>query len=494
MKVRTKVKAKVRTRKIAVIIIGIMVAVLASGCNDSMQTDEEIVVSRQEGEGQGAEASGGQESRPDDRNADAQDIAKQVQAPESYEWEGNNENISVKVNAPVMVPEGEGFKTYRVTARTYTQEDYDQVSQILLKGASLWERDYEQMENSHGFTRKEIEEKIERFETNKAAGGKYEDMGKEKTYDEIIEEWAVLIEDAPEEPVIKEVPAVISYTEGEEYYEENLLTAYATVEGQDYFVSVDNNLKEDWRWVTFEITADRGNASFMPLGEGEEAFVEADKFPADELKEEAEKMIADMGFTEFTAAGEEYFRTYSWNEETDALSEDGRDGYGIHFTRVLDGIPVTYTYSNGTIIEDGVISAWPYETLDVIYDGEGIANFKWINPYNIEKMSDETVFLIPFSDIQSIFEEMILKKYGDFFENYDAEVSFEINEVRLGYMRVMEKGNVMEGTMIPVWDFFGSESIVYKDGSESYTYGGSYASWLTINALDGTVIDRDLGY
>ena len=182
-----------------------------------MQTDEEIVVPRQEEEGQGAEASGGQESRPDARNADAQDIAKQVQAPESYEWEGNSENISVKVNAPVMVPEGEGFKTYRVTARTYTQEDYDQVSQILLKGASLWERDHEQMENSHGFTRKEIEERIERFETNKAAGGKYDDMGKEKTYDEIIEEWAALIEDAPEEPVIKEVPAVISYTEGEDY-------------------------------------------------------------------------------------------------------------------------------------------------------------------------------------------------------------------------------------------------------------------------------------
>ena len=60
-----------------------------------------------------------------------------------------------------------------ILSSQYTQEDYDQVSQILLKGASLWERDHEQMENSHGFTRKEIEERIERFETNKEAGGKY---------------------------------------------------------------------------------------------------------------------------------------------------------------------------------------------------------------------------------------------------------------------------------------------------------------------------------
>ena len=60
-------------------------------------------------------------------------------------------------------------------------------------------------------------------------------------------------------------------------------------------------------------------------------------------------------------------------------------------------------------------------------------------------------------------------------------------------MRVMEKGNVMEGTMVPVWDFFGRETVTQGD-DEVYTYGGSFDSWLTINALDGTIIDRDLGY
>ena len=105
------------------------------------------------------------------------------------------------------------------------------------------------------------------------------------------------------------------------------------------------------------------------------------------------------------------------------------------------------------------------------------------------------MFLLPWSEIQGIFEEMLVKKYSDFFaDNKDVTVSFDINEVRLGYMRVIEKGNVFEGRMVPVWDFFGSETINYPDISEPYVIEGPYESWLTINAMDGTIIDRELGY
>lgn len=473
--------------------IAVMTAVLVSGCNDNVQTREEIVTPKQEGEVEDAKDSGGQREETEEPDENTEGIEQQVQAPETYVWEGNSGTISVKVNAPVIVPRGEGFKTYRATARTYTQEDYDRISQIILKGAALWDRDYERMEKSHGFTREEIDERIARFETNKADGGKYENAGKNIDYDEVIEEWQALKEGAPEEAIVIDVPAVVSYSASEDYSEENMLSGYATVDGENYAVWVDNNLRDDWRWITFEISAERSKGSFTPVAAGGENGVDMEQFPVKELKDEAEKVIGDMGFTEFTAAGDEFYRTYAWNEELDLLSEDNQDGYGIHFTRTLEGIPVTYTNSEGASMEDSTLTSWPYEKLDIIYDTEGIVNFKWTNPYNIEKLSDETVFLIPFSDIQGIFEEMLFKKYSDFLEGADVALSFEIDEVRLGYMRVMDKGNVMEGTMIPVWDFFGSETICYNDG-ETYTNGGAYASWLTINAMDGTIIDRDLGY
>ena len=104
------------------------------------------------------------------------------------------------------------------------------------------------------------------------------------------------------------------------------------------------------------------------------------------------------------------------------------------------------------------------------------------------------MFLLPFSDIQNIFEEMLFKKAEDFWKDMQVEETFHVNEVRLGYMRVMEKGNVMDGTMIPVWDFFGSETFYYGDMEEAYTEEGPYKCLLTINAMDGTIIDRGLGY
>ena len=52
--------------------------------------------------------------------------------------------------------------------------------------------------------------------------------------------------------------------------------------------------------------------------------------------------------------------------------------------------------------------------------------------------SDEYVFLMPFDEIQKIFKEMFQKKYAFYTEN-NMKVNFAIDEIRLGYMRVMEK-------------------------------------------------------
>ena len=112
----------------------------------------------------------------------------------------------------------------------------------------------------------------------------------------------------------------------------------------------------------------------------------------------------------------------------------------------------------------------------------------------MEKTSEEYVFLLPFAEIQNVFQEMIVKKYEDFFAESDVKVEFEIDEVRLGYMRVMEKGNTSEAQMVPVWDFFGKETLRYPDMGEPYISDWPYESRLTINALDGTIIDRGLGY
>ncbi len=480
-----------KARKIAVLCAAVsMLSVLFTGCGDSIQSEEEIVVPKEDSDSQELEGQNDQDSGEEDVAANTGGIAQMVQAPEHYTWEQSSGDYHISVDAPVILPEAEGFKSYKVTSAVFTQEDYDKVNQVLLNGASLWERDYEAMKASNGYTASEIDEIIERLENAEKT-----DKAGAATYEERIEEFRRLQEGALEEPVIVEVPAVVSYQKTEdsegvnvEYAEENVLYGNATLNGEDYTVILDNNLKDDWRWIYFNIISSRGN--FYSVGRQVEPGGE--KISVENVRQEAQQMMTDMGFSDFIMSGDEYFASTSMNETNGTIT--GTGGYGVHFTRCLDGIPVTYTDSEGSTVEDGDISSWPYERIDIIFDQDGFAEFKWTNPYQLEKTSDEYVFLLPFADIQNVFEEMMFKKTEDFWKDVQAEVTLQVNEVRLGYMRVMEKGNVMEGTMIPVWDFLGSETFRYGDMEEAWTEEQPYRCLLTINAMDGTIIDRDLGY
>ena len=62
-------------------------------------------------------------------------------------------------------------------------------------------------------------------------------------------------------------------------------------------------------------------------------------------------------------------------------------------------------------------------------------------------------------------------------------------------MRIRSKENIEEGLLVPVWDFWGTEHYEY-DGWDNYGFTGDNVERivLTINAVDGRVIDRELGY
>lgn len=169
----------------------------------------------------------------------------------------------------------------------------------------------------------------------------------------------------------------------------------------------------------------------------------------------------------------------------------------MYYTRMVDGIPVIYTPDEGTYSEmsaDNQFSpVWAYEKISLIYDDDGLAAFWWGNPYEISESSNENVYLMPFSEIQKIFENMIINKYTSD-DKEKSRTDMRITDVRLSYMRVREKDNLDEGKLIPVWDFFGSRDIYQDGGTEPYTEDQANMSFLTVNAMDGTIIERNRGY
>lgn len=492
--------------------LGLAVSLLMgalTGCADDMQTDEQLVTPKEEQQEANAPS-----SEQGDEGAKGS-ISELVQAPERYQtafgvfdsssiessideenaavriYESKGSKISVVVDAPIVIPDAEGFKTYKVTSRVFTQEDYDTVNRVLLNGASLYERDMELMAESNGFTKAEVKNKIESLEKEKkqkdeTGKGKYGDKTTYDvlgiTYEEELRDWENKYEKAPEEAVYVDVPAVINYEENALDPGANMVMGNADSNGRTYSVIVDNSLSDSWRWVTFRIGGGDWPADF-------DMTPEKIGFDIEETRQQTANFMKEMRLDEYVKSGEEYYisQTYDENSEDEILR---KVGYGLHYTRNVDGIPVTYTNENGSGVE-GDWPSWPYESIDFVFDEEGVRTFEWTNPYNIEKLSDENVFLLPFSEIQDIFNKMMMEKYETFWESLNTTVSYQVIEIRLGYMRIMEKGNPTEGTLVPVWDFFGTQTI---HDEYSATTGGSYESLLTINAMDGTLIDRSLGY
>lgn len=468
-------------RWMAVIMAAGLAASVFAGCGGTPEPQEDLVKPKEE-------------STQAPQAAAEGSIAEQVQAPSRFalEFSDTAGQLSVSVDASVTVPAAEGFRLKTVASRTFTQEDYDAVNRVLLGGGALWERAVEEDDPAHGFTKAEIEQRIEELKRLEATGATYVDeYGDERSYGEAIKNFEEMLKYAPETVGTREIEAKVQYdpdAAANGTPEKNWLMGNVTADGKDYVVSLGNELTPDWRWISFMVSYLENGGNYMPVGDAPAAGTSLNA-PPEDIISKAEQAAADMGFDEFMSCGGEYFSTFTEDEEGKMVAAD--NGYGVYFTRVIDGIPVTYTHTDGSTSE-GNWSSWPYEKLYMIYNDGGLVDFQWWDPYTVADKSDEYVFLMPFDEIQKIFKEMFQKKYAFYTEN-NMKVNFAIDEIRLGYMRVMEKGNVMEGTMVPVWDFFGSQTVEREDGTTEVT-GGPYDSWFTINAMDGTVIDRNLGY
>ena len=111
--------------------------------------------------------------------------------------------------------------------------------------------------------------------------------------------------------------------------------------------------------------------------------------------------------------------------------------------------------------------------------------------------------LLPFSEIARIFREQIVYHYFVGSDNAKDESDWNeqlyVTDAYLSMMRVRKKDSADEFYLLPVWDFsFYRESkwTYYPDEATRERlrdFSRSYST-LTINAVDGSIIDRNVGY
>ena len=276
----------------------------------------------------------------------------------------------------------------------------------------------------------------------------------------------------------------------------------ALVEGKEYFISYywnGDGKNEDYAYSN-SISEGVG-AAFREVYDYETI---PEELQSEEewakMRNEAETLMGNLGYGKMKLVSEKWIEGTrskpddSWEEPTYmrvfgfSLAPDGIGAPAYHQVKRQDGYAGYQQYATLAYTQDGSLN------------GIGLENKE-----QIIGDSKERVFLLPFSEVASIFESVEKSSYEDYFLYGGAfaderKVTLWVKEARLGYMGIHDVRNgerEKEGKMIPVWDFLGSVSVEYfKEGKSvgKETYSQPDLSLMTINAMDGSVMERrDMG-
>lgn len=186
-------------------------------------------------------------------------------------------------------------------------------------------------------------------------------------------------------------------------------------------------------------------------------------------------------------------------------TEDGSAGkyaYFVQACRVVDGIEVQSPYNRTYVggLDGG--KEWAFETLNVRLDDQGIIGMNWTSPLTVGAVEVERANLLPFSSILTVAKNML----GVVNEPQESDLkdlksySIEINQITLSLQRIPDANSIESGMLIPVWNFYGQRHFILPydievKSNDTETFVDSLEEpYLSINAIDGSVINKTLGY
>ncbi len=256
----------------------------------------------------------------------------------------------------------------------------------------------------------------------------------------------------------------------------------------DYFLDISNSLH-----------ISNSLKSYQPFSESLPKGIKIGLNQAKELADNvAAKLDKDMRYYGYSICPKEQIK-----ERLESVVVEN-ECYVLHYTRQIQNVPITYV-TNPAEYSGEHGKPWDYEFMSFFIDDTGIIAFVWDNPKQVSKIVNDNVAMLPFDIIREYTKQQISihNAFMDDFSDYYDYTTFKIDRIELGMTIVKKKDTNDEYMAIPVWDFFGNFSWTYSDKAieewkepnktyKTITWPG--LSELTINAIDGSVIDRSLGY
>lgn len=415
--------------------------------------------------------------------------------PEKFtgDWTGQEGKLTIHADAQVVAELGTALPTATVEPREFNQGDVDNLLKVFLKGEPLY---------SHVQTKQELQEHLDYINSPDWTSdpGKPSDPASLEARRKELNAWYTAeIAKAPEEK-----PILHGFSDSDD---PKWIGGTATVDGIKWEVSIRNDIDGGWTEACIERTdyKYRDYSIQLPDASKEESIARGNA------------LMQALGLQNFVLTDAQ-----QWSVEL-----PGDNGiWRLYYAPTVNGFPIAGARQDITQTHDGTVyqdyQYWDYACKDsenpdtVSWDLEnilldvgknGVLRFAWTSPSTQPVVRQAESTLLPFEEIASIADAMLPEVIVgpketpltqlDQYNGFDTRMDVDITKVSLSLMRIRDKGS-LQGTIVPVWDFWGT-SDWYDAEPNAYGYqekgmNYEYQPMLTLNAVDGTVVDRQLGY
>jgi len=447
--------------------------------------------------------------------AAGQTLRETLGAPEHVEetLPTQMEKFSITIAADVSVPETDHLSVYRVSAAEFSEDFVAKAFVYLCKGETMY--DYSNLFKTKDQIQRQIDSMQRDLDMNDSPDGPSGGDAWRVDYEAEIAKLKAELPNARED---LGDPITAAQFRRDEAYGGGTYEVFMAVNAPKSPYSIElftwNNVDYPTNEVQYIAESDttvapRSEASFnfrdtrriaLPLFQQRDVTNDTQiaelKTTPQQAKEQVVSLLQALDIQDMAPYRVSLAREYK---------EDGTAGkyaYYVSVRRVVDGVEVQSPYNRTCVggVDGG--KEWAYETLGVRLDDEGIIGMNWLSPLIVGAVEVERANLLPFSSILTVAQNML----GVVNEPQESDLkdlksySIEINQITLSLQRIPNADSIQDGLLVPVWNFYGKTNrvlpydieVVPNDSEDSVDAIDD--PYLSINAIDGSVINKTLGY
>jgi hypothetical protein len=396
--------------------------------------------------------------------------------------------VQVNIDAEIDVPEVAAYPVVEVKPHEATQEEARKFIEFFTMGQPVYE--YEKIR-----TKADIEQDIISVQAElEKAKNEVPEINRQNDidmYTEILKQLEEEYSQAPEKmPDLK--PATVEFKKADTGINKDItVQSFLGGDSPAYLaVYIEDNHQSDMVFVRNNKVCYKGNFNATDTLMGL-------SITRQEAQAKAEELFKELGINDFQlewaeAKTEIDIKNSAIPSDAEFVSDpDLKKCFAFHYSHIYNGVPeINIQPCYGMESESGARydRPWTPEQIIIYVDDSGIVEFQWSSPGDIVRTINDNVQLKNFEEIKEIFGKQMF--YQRTWANSGTKNNkITIKTIRLNLMRVKMKDENRH-YLLPVWDFIGDWT--RTEGSNDISTEN--VSFLTVNAIDGSVINRYQGY